>query len=312
MQGNIDAKPLVATQAFKEREKKNSLVRVAKLIFRSKTGTVGLLIVLGVVFTAIFADILVPHDPAKNDLSNLLKPPVWLEGGTAEHILGTDNLGRDILSRVIIGSRVSLLVGVFSVVVAGIIGLVVGLVAGYYGGIIDNILMRLVDSFLAIPSILFILVVLAVFKPSIMVLIIVIGFTNWINYARIVRGEVLSVKEQDFVKASQSIGTKSSKIIKDHILPNILSSFIVISALSVATTIILEASLSFLGLGIQPPDVSWGAMLTDGRDYLATNWWIATFPGIAITITVLGIIFLGDWLRDVLDPKAQISGKGGL
>jgi len=312
LQGNVEAKPLVTTNASKGKRKQNHFLRMFKLLFQSKTGTVGFIIVLAVVLTAIFADVLIPHNPAENDLSNLLKPPVWIEGGSTEHILGTDNLGRDILSRVIVGSRVSLLVGVFSVVLAGIIGLVVGLLAGYYGGIIDNILMRLVDSFLAIPSILFILVVLAVFKPSIMVLIIVIGFTNWINYARIVRGEVLSVKEHDFVKASQSIGTKNSKIIKNHILPNIISSFIVISALSVATTIILEASLSFLGLGIQPPDVSWGAMLTDGRDYLATNWWIATFPGIAITITVLGIIFLGDWLRDVLDPKAQVSSKGGL
>lgn len=312
MQGNVEAKPLVATKTSKGKRKQNNFLRMFKLLFQSKTGTVGFIIVLAVVLTAIFADVLMPHNPAENDLSNLLKPPVWVEGGSADHILGTDNLGRDILSRVIIGSRVSLLVGVFSVVLAGIIGLVVGLLAGYYGGIIDNILMRLVDSFLAIPSILFILVVLAVFKPSIMVLIIVIGFTNWINYARIVRGEVLSVKEHDFVRASQSIGTKNSKIIKTHILPNIISSFIVISALSVATTIILEASLSFLGLGIQPPDVSWGAMLTDGRDYLATNWWIATFPGIAITITVLGIIFLGDWLRDVLDPKAQVSSKEGL
>lgn len=312
MQGNVEAKPLVATKVTKGKRKQNNFLRMFKLLFQSKTGTVGFLIVLAVVFIATFADVLMPHNPAENDLSNILKPPAWIEGGSIEHILGTDNLGRDILSRVIVGSRVSLLVGVFSVVLAGIIGLVVGLLAGYYGGIIDNILMRLVDSFLAIPSILFILVVLAVFKPSIMVLIIVIGFTNWINYARIVRGEVLSVKERDFVKASQSIGTKNSKIIKNHILPNIISSFIVISALSVATTIILEASLSFLGLGIQPPDVSWGAMLTDGRDYLATNWWIATFPGIAITITVLGIIFLGDWLRDVLDPKAQVSSKGGL
>ena len=311
MQGNVEAKPLVATKISKGKRKQNNFLRLFKLLFQSKTGTVGFIIVLAVVLTAIFADVLMPHNPAENDLSNLLKPPVWVEGGSAEHILGTDNLGRDILSRVIVGSRVSLLVGIFSVVLAGIIGLIVGLLAGYYGGIIDNILMRLVDSFLAIPSILFILVVLAVFKPSIMVLIIVIGFTNWINYARIVRGEVLSVKEHDFVKASQSIGTKNSKIIKTHILPNVISSFIVISALSVATTIILEASLSFLGLGVQPPDVSWGAMLTDGRDYLATNWWIATFPGIAITITVLGIIFLGDWLRDVLDPKAQASSKGG-
>ncbi|MTW87909.1 ABC transporter permease subunit [Virgibacillus dakarensis] len=290
----------------------SGLIRGLKLLLQSKTGTLGFIIVLGVIMVAIFADVLVPHDPAQNNLTATLKPPSWLEGGSWNYILGTDNLGRDILSRIIVGTRVSLLVGVFSVILAGLIGLIIGILAGYYGGILDNILMRLVDSFLAIPSILFILVVLAVFEPSLIVLIIVIGLTNWVTYARVVRGEVLSVKEREFVKASKSIGTKSSKIMLVHVLPNIVSSFIVISALSVATTIILEASLSFLGLGIQPPDVSWGAMLTDGRNYLATNWWLATFPGVAITVTVLGIIFLGDWLRDVLDPRTQINQKGGV
>jgi peptide/nickel transport system permease protein len=285
--------------------KHNHFLRLIKLLLQSKTGTMGFIIVFAVVFIAIFANILAPHNPAANNLGDMLKPPAWLDGGSTTYLLGTDNLGRDILSRIIYGTRVSLLVGIFSVILAGIIGILVGILAGYYGGVIDNILMRIVDSFLAIPSILFILVVLAVFEPSIMVLIVVIGFTNWVTYARVVRGEVLSIKEREFVKASKSIGTKNATIMLKHIFPNIISSFIVISTLSVATTIILEASLSFLGLGIQPPTVSWGGMLTDGRNYLATNWWLATFPGIAITITVLGIIFLGDWLRDVLDPRTQ-------
>ncbi|QOK28858.1 ABC transporter permease [Cytobacillus oceanisediminis] len=288
-------------------QRRKPWVRWIKLLLQSKTGTVGFLIVSLVIFVAIFADVLAPHDPASNNLGDMLKPPVWLDGGSQNYILGTDNLGRDILSRIIYGSRVSLLVGVFSVILAGFIGIIIGLISGYYGGVIDNLLMRIVDSFLAIPSILFILVVLAVFDPSILVLIIVTGLTNWVTYARVVRGEVLSIKEREFVKASKSIGTNSLTIMLQHILPNILSSFIVISTLSVATTIVLEASLSFLGLGIQPPDVSWGGMLTDGRNYLATNWWLATFPGIAITITVLGIIFLGDWLRDVLDPRTQVK-----
>jgi peptide/nickel transport system permease protein len=288
-------------------QRRSPWIRWIKLLLQSKTGTVGFFIVSSVVFIAIFADILAPYDPAVNNLGDMLKPPVWLDGGSQNYILGTDNLGRDIFSRIIHGSRVSLLVGVFSVILAGLIGIIVGLLAGYYGGVIDSVLMRIVDSFLAIPSILFILVVLAVFNPSIMVLIIVIGFTNWVTYARVVRGEVLSIKEREYVKASKSIGTKNITIMLQHVLPNILSSFIVISTLSVATTIVLEASLSFLGLGIQPPDVSWGGMLTDGRNYLATNWWLATFPGIAITVTVLGIIFLGDWLRDVLDPRTQVN-----
>lgn len=235
----------------------------------------------------------------------MLKPPFWMNGGDKEHILGTDNLGRDILSRIIYGSRVSLLVGVSSVVLAGIIGIVIGLIAGFYGGWVDMILMRLVDSFLSIPNILFALVFLSIFGPSVITLIVVLGITNWVAYARIVRGETLSIKERDFVKAARSMGVKNNHIIIRHITPNVISSFIVISTLSVATTIILEASLSFLGLGIQPPTISWGGILSDGRDYLATSWWLATFPGIAITITVMGIIFLGDWLRDILDPRSQ-------
>lgn len=305
MEANVKTTSLVETKNNKVKGKQNSLWRWSKLLLQSKTGTLGFIIVLSVIIVAIFADVIAPHDPAQNNLGDMLKPPVWLDGGSSTYILGTDNLGRDMLSRIIFGTRVSLLVGVFSVILAGIIGVLVGILAGYYGGFIDNVLMRIVDSFLAIPSILFILVVLAVFDPSIMVLIIVIGFTNWVTYARVVRGEVLSIKEREYVKASKSIGTKNTTIMLKHIFPNIVSSFIVISTLSVATTIVLEASLSFLGLGIQPPTVSWGGMLTDGRNYLATNWWLATFPGIAITVTVLGIIFLGDWLRDVLDPRIK-------
>lgn len=305
MEVNVNQDQVVNVNKPVANTKHNHFFRLIKLLLQSKTGTMGFIIVFAVVFIAIFANILAPHNPAVNNLGDMLKPPAWLDGGSTTYLLGTDNLGRDILSRIIYGTRVSLLVGIFSVILAGIIGILVGILAGYYGGVIDNILMRIVDSFLAIPSILFILVVLAVFEPSIMVLIVVIGFTNWVTYARVVRGEVLSIKEREFVKASKSIGTKNATIMLKHIFPNIISSFIVISTLSVATTIILEASLSFLGLGIQPPTVSWGGMLTDGRNYLATNWWLATFPGIAITITVLGIIFLGDWLRDVLDPRTQ-------
>ncbi|MCM3356582.1 ABC transporter permease [Psychrobacillus sp. MER TA 171] len=284
--------------------KPSSFKRWSRLLLRSKTGTVGFFIVLFVFLVAIFAPFLAPHDPAAINAANMLKPPFWMEGGSTANLLGTDNLGRDILSRIIYGSQISLLVGITSVVVAGIIGVTIGLIAGYYGGFIDNLLMRLVDSFLAIPTILFALVILSVFGPSVITLIFVLGATNWVNYARLVRGEVLTIKERDFVRAARSIGVKNHKIITRHLLPNVISSFIVISTLSVATTIILEASLSFLGLGVQPPTVSWGSILSDGRDYLATSWWLATFPGLAITITVLGIIFLGDWLRDVLDPRS--------
>ena len=306
MSGNLHTP--AANENFQEAKaatKKSALKKWTKMLLKSKTGTVGFLIVVAVIFVAVFANFLAPHDPAEISPAKMLQPPSWIDGGDKAHVLGTDNLGRDILSRIIYGSRVSLLVGVASVILAGLIGVIVGLVSGYYGGWLDTILMRIVDSFLSIPNILFALVFLSVFGPSVITLIIVLGVTNWVAYARIVRGETLSIKEREFVKAARSMGVKNKKIIVRHVLPNVISSFIVISTLSVATTIILEASLSFLGLGVQPPTVSWGGILSDGRDYLATSWWLATFPGVAITITVLGIIFLGDWLRDVLDPRSQ-------
>ncbi len=283
------------------------LIRILRRLWRSKTGTIGAIIVLAVIVLAIFAPWIAPHDPAKQDYSAMFLPPSWTEAGRAEYFLGTDNLGRDILSRIIYGTRISLIVGIVSVMLAGIIGMVIGLIAGFFGGVLDAVFMRLVDAFLSIPSILFALVLLAVTGPGVITLVAALGLTNWVIYARLVRGEVLSIRERDYVKAARSIGVKDAAIITRHILPNVFSSFIVVSALTVATTIISEASLSFLGLGIQPPTVSWGVMLSDGRNYLATSWWIATFPGIAITITVLGIMFLGDWLRDVLDPRSQTN-----
>lgn len=261
-----------------------------------------------VTLTALLAPLLAGQDPAAIDPLNRLKPPMWMDGGSAAHWLGTDNLGRDMWSRIVYGSRVSLIVGIGAVLVSGLIGAALGLMSGFYGKWVDAVIMRVADSFMAIPTILFMLVVLAVVGPGLTTLIFVIGVTNWVSYTRVVRGEVLSIKERDFVKAARSVGAKNGRIVLKHILPNILSSFIVLSGMNVATTIIMEASLSFLGLGIKPPAVSWGGMLSDGRQYIATSWWVATFPGIAITITVLGVIFLGDWLRDVLDPHMKAKG----
>ncbi|GAK14178.1 ABC transporter permease [Geomicrobium sp. JCM 19039] len=292
----IDKKP---TSGFSK-----SFKRWKFLLFKSKTGTVGVFTLLIITLIALLAPLLSPHAPDAVNAVDRLQPPVWLEGGTMTYILGTDHLGRDILTRLFYGAQVSLLVGISSVVVAGFIGVTVGLIAGYYGGFIDNVFMRIVDSFLSIPNILFALVILSIFSPGMLTLIVVLGVTNWVNYARLIRGEVLTLKEREFIKAATSIGVRKGKIIVRHLLPNVMSSFIVISTLTVATTIILETSLSFLGLGIQPPQVSWGGILADGRDYLATSWWLATFPGIAITITVLAVIFVGDWLRDVLDPRS--------
>lgn len=284
---------------------KNKLSKILKSLLKSKTGAVGIVIVILTVFLAVFAPFIASHDPNMVNPDTMMIPPSWEEGGSPEYLLGTDNLGRDILSRIIFGSRISLMVGICSVVVAGIIGIILGLTAGYYGGIADSIIMRLTDAFLSIPRVLLAMVVLAVVGSGVPTLIFVLGVTNWVSYSRLIRGEVLSVKQKEFVKASVSIGTSNIVIIIRHILPNVFSSFIVVSTLAVAQSIISEASLSFLGLGIQPPIISWGGMLSDGRSYLATNWWVATFPGLAITIIVLGIMFLGNWLRDYMDPHNQ-------
>lgn len=288
-----------------ERRGERRLPKWLRLLLKSKTGTVGVAILLVVAFTAIFAPLIAPHDPIKQNVEDMLVPPVWAEGGTMTYLLGTDNLGRDMLSRIMYGSQVSLVVGLLSVVLAGAIGLAIGLVSGFYGGWIDNGFMRLVDAFLAIPNILFTLVILKVTGPGLTTLIVVLGVTNWVVYARIIRAEVLSLKEREFVRAAKSIGVRDATIMLRHLLPNVTSSFIVVSTLSMATTIIAESSLSFLGLGIQPPTVSWGGMLSAGREYLSDSWWMATFPGMAITITTLGVIFVGDWLRDLLDPRTK-------
>lgn len=300
MTSTTEQTAIVANQNYGRRLKKLSI-----RLLKSKTGLVGLIIVLAVSLMAIFAPLLAAYDPAKTDVINRLLPPFWIDGGKMDYPLGTDNLGRDVLSRIIYGSRISLLVGISAVILAGIIGMFFGLIAGFYGKVWDFIIMRTVDSFLAIPNILFMLIILAVLGPSLTTLILVLGGTSWVVYARMVRSETLSVKERDFVRSARAIGAKDFRIITKYILPNVISSFIVIATLNVATTIILEASLSFLGLGIQSPDVSWGLMLSDGRQYIATSWWVATFPGVAITVTVLGVIFLGDWLRDILDPKIK-------
>lgn len=284
----------------------NAFLRWKRLLLSSKTGTAGFVILIIVMLTAVLAPTLAPHDPSVMNARNTLAPPFWMEGGTMEHPLGTDNLGRDMLSRIVYGSRISLLVSVAAVLIAGVIGIFLGVVCGYYGGRwFDALVMRVVDAKTAVPGILLMLVVIGVFGTSVTTLILVIGFTEWTAYTRLIRGEVLSLKQRDYVRAARSIGTRDRTIMFRHILPNIASLCIVVSTLTVGGNIVLEASLSFLGLGIQPPIVSWGYMLNEGRDHIATSWWISTFPGIAITLTVLAFIFLGDWLRDVFDPRSQ-------
>lgn len=296
-----------ATRSDNKKFKKEHSIMfdLPRLLLKSPSGMTGFVIVVIVMLIALFAGVLMPYAPEEIDLVHMAEPPCWAKGGSTAHILGTDILGRDVFSRVLIGSRVSLLVGIFSVVVAGIIGTVMGLLSGYFGGWVDSVIMRITDAFHSIPLTLFAMVILAVMRTGVLTLVFVIGVTTWPFYARMIRSEVLGLKGQEYVKAARTIGTSGIRIMLKHILPNILPTFIVVSTLSVATSILIEASLSFLGLGIQPPTVSWGVMLSDGRNYLATTWWMATFPGIAISVTVLGIMLLGNWLRDVLDPKNQ-------
>ena len=262
---------------------------------------VGALVVFAAVVVAVAAPALAPGDPIKNSLLDRLTPPTW--GG--EHPLGTDTLGRDVASRLLHGARVSLLVGFSAVLLAGVSGVVLGLVSGWYRGWLDDVLMRLGDVQLAFPVLVLAVAVLAVLGASVVNLILVLGVTGWITYARIVRGEVLTLRERDFVAAARALGADDAWILRRHLLPNVLPPITVVATFSVARTIIAEASLSFLGLGIPAPAPSWGAMLDEGRNYITTGWWLALFPGLAILLLVLGINLVGDWLRDVLDPRLE-------
>jgi peptide/nickel transport system permease protein len=280
--------------------------KIARSLFKSKAALGGLIILFMVIASAILAPYLVPHDPIAQDINNRLKPPVWDPKGSWEHLLGTDQLGRDILSRLIYGSRISLIVGLSAVLISGTIGILIGLIAGYYGGWLDDIFMRLADIQLAFPFILLSIAVIAVLGPSLRNIIIILGITGWVVYARVIRAEVLSVRELEFIQAVHALGGQNLRILFRHILPNVISPGIVIATLEVARMIILESALSFLGLGVQPPTPTWGGMLNDGRQYLYNAWWLATFPGLAIMLTVLGINLLGDWIRDTLDPRLEI------
>lgn len=274
-------------------------------LMQNRAALLGLLVVLMVVFGALFAPLLAPHDPTEQDLSKRLLPPSWQEGGEADFVLGGDPLGRDILSRIIYGARISLIVGLLAVLVRGTGGVLLGLLSGYYGRWIDSLLMRLGDVQLALPFLILALAIMAVLGPGLRNVIMVLGITGWIFYARVVRSEVLSLREREFVQAAQVIGARNPRILVRHILPNASASVIVIATLDIAQMIILEASLSYLGMGVQPPTPSWGGMVADGRDYLSTQWWVSTFPGLAVFITVMAINLVGDWLRDVLDPTTR-------
>jgi peptide/nickel transport system permease protein len=261
---------------------------------------------------ALFAPLVAPRDPTDQSLMLRLKPPIWQIEGEPGYILGTDEVGRDILSRIIYGARVSLTIGLVGVLIGSILGTVLGMMAGYFSGAVDEVIMLVADMQLAFPFILLAISIIAVLGPDPSgaipwKLIVIVGISGWMTYARVCRGVVLTIKEREFVQSVRALGGSDNRIIFRHILPNILSPVIVLATLDLARLIILESTLSFLGLGVQPPSPSWGGMLGQGRQYLDTAWWLSTFPGMAIMLTTLAISRGGDWVRDMLDPTLRSS-----
>jgi peptide/nickel transport system permease protein len=264
----------------------------------------GLLVFL-LVIPAALAPLVAPYDPLKGSLANRLKPPVWQQGGSIDYPLGTDKLGRDILSRLIYGARVSLAVSLVAIVVGGIVGTALGLMSGYFGGRTDGVIMRLVDISLSFPTILVALVLVAAVGPSFATVITVVVVFLWARYARLVRGETLSIKERDFIARARVAGASHVRIMGRYIFPNVVNSLVVLATLQVGYVILLESTLSFLGAGLPRPTPAWGLMIADGRELIVTAWWVSMFPGLAIMLTVLALNLLGDWLRDHLDPKLR-------
>jgi peptide/nickel transport system permease protein len=260
---------------------------------------------LAVFACAVFAPKLAPRDPNEQDLTARLLPPAWLAGGAPDYVLGTDALGRDMLSRIIYGARVSMLVGFAAVAVQAVVGSLLGLVSGYAGGRVDAVFMRIADVQLAIPFLVLAIAVMAVLGAGLRNVILVLGVSGWVIYGRVIRSEVLTVRVNEYIEATRALGSSSARIMFRHILPNVGSSLLVISTLEVARMIIAEASLSYLGLGVLPPTPTWGGMVSDGRNWIMTSWWLSTLPGAAIFLTVLSVNVLGDFLRDRLDPRLK-------
>ncbi len=281
-------------------------VTTLKRLARRRTALFGLAVVAVVILCAVGAPLVTVFDPIEQDINQRLKEPGWRNAAGQAHVLGTDHLGRDILARIIYGSRVALVVGLSAVLISGVLGMAIGLVSGYFGGKVDDFFMRLADIQLAFPFILLAIAVIGVLGPSLRNIIVVIGVSSWVVYARVVRGEVLSIREREFVQAAIALGSRDGRVVLRHVLPNAFTPWLVVATLDMARVIVIESALSFLGLGVQPPTPTWGGMLADGRVYLSTAWWLATFPGLAILVTVLGINLLGDGLRDTLDPRLKV------
>lgn len=285
------------------------LAYASQFLWRDRSGMIGLALFLVVVLAAVFAPLLTPYDPLEQHLRDSKLPPPWQEEGSWAHPFGTDPLGRDILSRVIYGARVSLTVGFFGVLIAGSIGMVVGAIAGYFGGRVDAIIMGGVNLILSLPYLLFVVFIAAILGRSLLNVILIFGITDSPIFARTTRGEVLRIRESAYVESAVSAGARWGRIVFDHILPNLIGSLVTLGTFEMSRMIFYEAGLGFLGLSVPPTVPSWGNMLASGRKYLSSYPWIATFPGLAIVFTSLGMNLLGDWLRDVLDPRLRRSRK---
>lgn len=279
--------------------------RALTLLRKNRAAMAGFLVLAAGLGLLFLAEAVSPYDPLAQSMTDRLRPPLSLDGAGRLHVLGTDHLGRDVLSRILWGTRVSLALGIVGVGVSAPVGVMLGLVAGYYGRWLDHLIMRVADIQLAFPTVLLAIGVVGVLGPELTNIVITLAISGWMVYARVVRSEVLSVKGREFVEAARVVGVPGHLILLRHVLPNVLSSVVVIATFATAHMILLESSLSFLGLGVQPPTPTWGGMLNEGRDYISSAWWLSVFPGLAITTTVLAINFVGDWVRDVMDPRFQ-------
>ncbi len=276
-----------------------------RLVALTRLPLIPMVILVAVLFVTLFAPFLTPYSPGEIALPNKLQAPIWQEGGSPEHFLGTDTLGRDLLTRIYFGGRVSLVVVFYCLLLGGGVGLILGITAGYLGGRVDAVIMRLVDSLMSLPSILLALVFAMTLGPSMRTVILAITVVLWTRIARVVRGETLKVVKQDYILQAKVAGCSTLRIMLVHIVPNVFNIFMVLLSLDVGQVILLEASLSFLGAGIPPPTPSWGQMVSEGRGYITSAWWISFFPGLALALTVLAFNMFGDWLRDRLDPRLR-------
>lgn len=300
------------TLPARDSEKPDSFQRVRAVwnrMRRHPSAIVGAVLITCIIAVALGFELVWPIDPLAQDLLGRLKPPFWQDTGTWTHPLGTDNLGRDVLARILHGSRISLAVAASAVLMAVLAGTLLGLLSGYYGGTFDAVIMRVADVFLAYPFMLLTISVIAVLGTSIVNLILVLGLSDWVIYARTMRASVLSLRERDFVRAARAIGASDARILGYHILPNALSPILVLATVRMASVIVWESGLSFLGMGVPPPTATWGRMLAEGKSYITDAWWLVTLPGLAIMLTILAINLFGDGLRDALDPRIQNSNR---